>query len=314
MFGYSIVSSVCPEKVVLNVKKRNFEEMSDVSPPKWLNSPPTAPLSESILTSGLVSEKYVVRSKPTSPERPQHVAVPMTGKPRRLPPKTAYRSAPPEKVRVLPQIGIDDFAVPARRAEIPTDYKPPPIEYTTENRRIYETPKRRVEERRVLGSSLGDLQQRESRTSVRQLRSELDAAVADVGVDVVTGNCRQTEQSVKLLNTYNYVFNQLILQEKQRDSERAVLLRRLQQFFVDQASLAPNVRSEMDSTVAKLNEEIAGLKRKLSDETIAKESALKKVEEAAHDLRVVKEELEKTIEGPDFRGSRFRFTSQTSCL
>ena len=45
------------------------------------------------------------------------------------------------------------------------------------------------------------------------------------------------ERSVKLLNTYNYVFNQLILQEKQRDSERAVLLRRLQQFFVDQASL-----------------------------------------------------------------------------
>ena len=70
----------------------------------------------------------------------------------------------------------------------------------------------------------------------------------------------------------------------------------------------------MDSPVAKLNEEIAGLKRKLSEETIAKESALKKVEEAAHDLRVVKEELEKTIEGPDFRGSRFRFTSQTSCL
>ena len=104
------------------------------------------------------------------------------------------------------------------------------------------------------------------------------------------------ERSVKLLNTYNYVFNQLILQEKQRDSERAVLLRRLQQFFVDQASLAPNVRSEMDSTVAKLNEEIAELKQKLSEETIAKESALKKVEEAAHDPRVVKEDSEKTIE------------------
>ena len=269
--------------------------MSDVSSPKWLDSPPKTALAESLLMSGLVSEKYVVKTKHASPERPQHVAIPMTGKPRRLPPKTAYRSAPPEKVKVLPQIGIDDFAVPARNIEIPLDYKPPPIEHTSENRRYFETPKRHFEERRF-ASTLGDLQQRDSRTKVRQLRAELDAAIANVGVDALTENGKESEQNTKLLNTYNYVFNQLILQEKERDSERAVLMRRLQQFFTEQVELAPIVRGEMSEVVEKMKAEQARLQQKLEAEEAAKQAVVEKVESVNEDVKKLQEKLDKTTE------------------
>ena len=258
---------------------------------EWMNAP-LPPLSESIIASGLVSGDHsnhlnkIGQANPkiksdTQKKKKTISSVDLANMSRSASKTKTTRPIKPIAPTSKDTMDIFQFAVSKSSrpfdgsnylntnptTNIGVNYKPPPIEefhiYSSRNQTL--PPESSL---RANNPVAGDSVKKTLREEVQKITQELDSNIASISnVDLTKlTSMEQAELKTKLLQFYNYAFNQVILQEKTACAERAILLRRLNKFYnqlvIDIPSLIENFQNytneynEKYNTLAKKSQEM----------------------------------------------------------
>lgn len=260
--------------------------------PMWLKNP-LAPLSESILMSGLVSSSNAPRVRQATTNNQSNTRVRNTGPDT----KTLNR----ESKSMISKSHIVKKLTPLKSPE--NDLMPCLSQQTSNFQFCTKTPSpmspiqlsKNVTSR--MGSSfnqLGDLKTRSEREELRDLTNELDAALAQIAEEALNKDSvkAKIEISTKQLGVYNFTFNKLVLQEKKILEERALLYKRVQQYYLGLIEILPTLHDQIDSQMRSYIDEIEEHKEK--NEILIKEVDQYKIELADLASKVLqgKEDLE----------------------
>lgn len=124
---------------------------------------------------------------------------------------------------------------------------------------------------------------------------ELDANIAKVmpACPVNMNPAEQAEMKMKVLQFYNYTFNQLILQERTICSDKAMLLRRLHKFYNQLITDVPDVVAGLKEKERGCDEKVGDIASQLSECKKQLEALRRENEELKLQLLTTKDENEK---------------------
>ncbi|OHT16099.1 hypothetical protein TRFO_13415 [Tritrichomonas foetus] len=268
--------------------------------PAWMNGPSLPPLSESIIMSGLVSEKNITQPKiHTMKSNFQPTAIPNS---RLLPIKKPMKSAPnEEKFRSSystfyskPLKSIQTKTVLNDTPDVPLCYKPPPIEKQRKQQYIFPEKPTAEKHRSRSVCKKESIQNRGMCQEVTQLSALLDSIIAEVSENQILDQdlSEICKNKIKISQTFNYVFNQLILQEKNDYAERALLLHRIQKYYMDSIKEFPEVYNQYEQKLQDLTEKYTSLSNDYAHSTTQVEDAYKKIELKEEEIENLKEKLQ----------------------
>jgi hypothetical protein len=229
----------------------------------WLRGP-LRPLSESILSSGLVRDSHItVKSDtpaiPSRPNRPSTVAVPAHPHPSK--PQLSKSKFLTDAYNIL------SLKPPSRlpQPQILPTYRPPPLTPDSLAQRITRADILHDTAHAEKQIFLSETRKRTMRESVRSIESGLDgriAAIMSTKINIADA-AGQARLKNELLDVYNYALNEIILQEKENCVDRALLLRRLHDFYNQLVSDVPtmgesfmNERMSYENKIAELTAEV----------------------------------------------------------
>lgn len=250
---------------------------------KWIRGP-LPPLSESIVSSGLVSEsslqqpvsqtqQQVFGSSPVSvpSKKKKSVKTPLVeNKPKKeknkfsTPPTNSINSNP----SAVPQSPIMNLPSP----ELPQKYKSPTVEQIfdqTRSKSSFSKP-----------PIIGEPKKISVRTEIIQISHSLDSSIAEIAPTAASLTpSDQADLMSKMLQLYNFHFNQVMLVEKDNNSDLALLLRRFQQFYNQIICDIPNLEETFNIQIEDLQKQIQELKEQLEEEqTLRKIAENKNIE------------------------------------
>ncbi|OHT00238.1 hypothetical protein TRFO_33110 [Tritrichomonas foetus] len=208
---------------------------------KWLKGP-LPPLAESILTSGLISNKTVKDGSISCKVKlTESQNIKLTNQTENFP-KPKLRSSS----TVSSSLMMNDIPRPSRSQQsfekIP--FSNPCKTHTIEE--IVENPQKhyKLKEAPIISSkhhsNIKDL----TNTVIHELDSNL-ANLMLSNADLENTLLNQIDYKDKMIQIYNFTFNQIILQEKSIYSERALLLRRLMEFYNSLVSELDNIQKNV---------------------------------------------------------------------
>jgi len=226
---------------------------------KWLRGP-LPPLTESILTSGLVPNVKVSTSSSASHIEPQS------------PNPTKNSKNPPAKIvqeKYQDKDPLRKFLQHNSSPQAPNignHYKPQPIEalYMQGSKTNLIKPEHII----MIDEHKGG----NARDEITSIAQELDDALSAFNnVNPNVSPMEQMEMQEKLFQIYTYAFNRIILFEKSNYSDKAKLLRRVQQFY---SGILPRI----DYIVGQFTQAIEPLQNSISLLTQEKDHLIEQIE------------------------------------
>lgn len=270
---------------------------------QWLRGPPP-PISESILTSGLMNQSTTQSTKITFNKTQNNI---MNNQ------KKVFQSAPapyfktqkipfrpkhvlsikPKKDNIFDQ-ALKPFYPPIDpEPQLAKNYKAPPLDETTlaTKKMALSLPPENLTQKVLMPK------QSNYREFIQELVQELDSNIASavhVSPEIISPE-EQAHAKLQVIEFYNYAFNQLILKEKTISADKAILLRRFMKFYNQILSDFPFIIENLESKNEHLNEQmnileaqVDNLRQKIDENN----DSIQKVEE---NNRKISEDFEKAV-------------------
>lgn len=221
----------------------------------WLRGP-VPPLSESILMSGLVPRSTKAPGGNGNQFNQQNVFKSNSSMgSQKKPSKPVISYKKPDEITQIMQKSTPIIPQPY----INQTYKPQPIESIAEAPQRVDIPKNTREET----IKVGETQRKNMKEDIARITQDLDSNIASLMV--FSPESLTTEQTVNLksqmLHFHNFAFNQLILQEKSFCSDRALFLRRLENFYNQLVQELPQLITKFSAKYEELKEEVEYYKK-----------------------------------------------------
>ena len=254
---------------------------------KWMKGP-LPPLSESIISSGLVTESNLSKqnnNNMNSNNMQQHVfgTVPLST------PKKAKKPSKPTIIDAKQSKKTEKKTTTTTTQLPPPDvsnYKTPTVEQIYERNRAKSTLSK--------PPMIGEPKKLSLRKDIIQISNSLDHAISEITPlihdDLTISD--HAELMDKLIQLYNFHFNQLILSEKDNNSDFALLLRRFQQFYNQIISDIPAIKTKYEEQINAMQNQI----EVLSGEIDKKENYKELIESRNIDLEKSVDVLKDKIE------------------
>ncbi|OHT15930.1 hypothetical protein TRFO_13589 [Tritrichomonas foetus] len=234
---------------------------------KWLRGP-LPPLSDSILSSGLVNDSSLQNQS-------NHLQQAVFGSSKKNVQKKAKKPLKQPVIDPKPKKEKNKFvAAPTQPtlppSDIPSSYKPPPVEQIFEQTRSKSAFSR--------PPLFGEPKKQNLRQEIATIVYSLDSSIAEIAPTTATSLTPEehSEFISKMLQLYNYHFNQLVLTEKDNSSDYALLLRRFQQFYNQIISDIPSLRASFEGEIEELKNQIIKLNNELEEEKTLRNISEKK--------------------------------------
>lgn len=275
---------------------------------KWLRGP-LPPLSESIVSSGLINES-ALQSTVSQTQQQVFGSSPMTVPSKKkkgvktphVENKTKKEknkfTNPPSSTNSnsnssLSQTPVLNIPTP----ELPQKYKSPTVEQIFDQTRAKSSLSR--------PPLIGEPKKLNIRSEIIQIAHSLDSSIAEIAPTATSLTpSEHADLMSKMLQLYNFHFNQVMLVEKDNNSDLALLLRRFQQFYNQIICDIPSLEENYKAQIDELQNQIKDLQNKLEEEqTLRKISEDKNVEyeKTIQDLNQTIKELTKQSQDKDIQ-------------